>query len=655
MIGALTDHLWQSTLFVLAASLVAAALRRHGAHVRHAVWFIASVKFLLPFAWLMSLGGALPRLTPGVTKAIVPATSAVPDLPVAVDRLAQPFTSDVFTAALPSAAPAALPWTAFAAVAWACGFMVVVLLRVRQWRRIRAAVRASVPLPFAGPVPLRASPSLLEPGIVGVWHPVLLVPDGIERRLTPSQFRAVLEHEFCHVRRRDNLTSAIHMVVEAAFWFHPLVWWIGARMLVERERACDEQVLRRCGEPQAYAESILEVCKLYVESPLACVSGVTGSDLKRRIAAIMADRVGVPMKLTGKLVLTTVALLAIGLPLAAGVLTSPLRASAVTAASTAQVPMGAGAVAGPTFADAGTAEQATGSSPMFDVVSIKPCPGTRSKPVLPPSPSGGRRGGSPSAAETSPGHVYWDCVSLAQLIEQAYADRDHPLLNTTNRARPDSFQPRRVRGGPSWVENERFTIEAKAPLDVTSPALLGRQSRFLATLPTAMSQALRATLEDRFQLKVRRAREEQPMYAMTIAKNGLDRAGVRPTQPGDCLASEEYFATDPASRGALRICGRYRVAIGSWEFTGGTFEQLAEALSSSMDYFVLDRTGLDGAFNFTIEFEPVSADNPSGDGRFVRALERLGLRIEETRGSAEHLVIEHVQKPRPDGGESAGR
>ena len=77
------------------------------------------------------------------------------------------------------------------------------------------------------------------------------------------------------------------MIVEAMFWFHPLVWWIGVRLLEERERACDEKVLRPGNEPRDYAEGILNVCKLYVESPLVCMSGVTGSDLRKRIQAIL--------------------------------------------------------------------------------------------------------------------------------------------------------------------------------------------------------------------------------------------------------------------------------------------------------------------------------------------------------------------------------
>ena len=88
------------------------------------------------------------------------------------------------------------------------------------------------------------------------------------QRLTPAQFEGVVAHELCHIRRRDNLTASVHMVVEALFWFHPLVWWIGARMVEERERACDEAVLSLGSEPVEYAEGILSVCRSYLESPL---------------------------------------------------------------------------------------------------------------------------------------------------------------------------------------------------------------------------------------------------------------------------------------------------------------------------------------------------------------------------------------------------
>ena len=176
-------------------------------------------------------------------------------------------------------------------------------IRLRGWLRIRAAIRASSLIDIPGSVEIRASPGLLEPGVVGFFRPILLLPAGIVERLTPLQLQAVLAHEMCHVRRRDNLTSAIHMMVEAVFWFHPFVWFIGARMVEERERACDEAVLSLGGEPRDYAEGILSVCKLYVESPLVCVSGVTGANLKRRIEAIIANRTGQRLNRVKKFVL----------------------------------------------------------------------------------------------------------------------------------------------------------------------------------------------------------------------------------------------------------------------------------------------------------------------------------------------------------------
>lgn len=54
------------------------------------------------------------------------------------------------------------------------------------------------------------------------------------------------------------------MIVEAIFWFNPTVWWIGTRLLEERERACDETVLSLGNEPRVYAEAILNVCRVFV-------------------------------------------------------------------------------------------------------------------------------------------------------------------------------------------------------------------------------------------------------------------------------------------------------------------------------------------------------------------------------------------------------
>src|ERR1700744_4438335 len=136
-------------------------------------------------------------------------------------------------------------------------------------------------------MPVLASPSLMEPGLVGFLRPVLVVPETLPERLTRPEIDAILAHEISHFRRRDNLTAAIHMLVEALFWFHPLVWWIGARLIEEREQACDEAVVRAGHDRAAYARSLVESARLFLQSPLDCVAGASGSNLKMRVEAIM--------------------------------------------------------------------------------------------------------------------------------------------------------------------------------------------------------------------------------------------------------------------------------------------------------------------------------------------------------------------------------
>jgi len=308
MNAALAAHLWQSTWFAVAVGLLTLLFRRNRARVRFALWLCASMKFLVPFAPLIDFAR---QLAPPA-----PAPAFAEQLAI---RLAVP-AGPVARAA--AAVPPSTGWLAAAMVAlWAAGLATLALMRFRGWRRVRAALRASRSLAVEAAVPVRASAGLLEPGAVGVWRPVLLIPAGIEDRLTPAQFASVLAHELCHVRRRDNLTASVHMAVEALFWFHPLVWWVGARMMEERERACDEGVLSLGSEPKDYAEAILGVCRLYVESPLVCVSGVTGANLKRRVEAIMNQSIGESLNLAKKLLLTAAGIAAVAVPLVLGVLT----------------------------------------------------------------------------------------------------------------------------------------------------------------------------------------------------------------------------------------------------------------------------------------------------------------------------------------------
>lgn len=187
-----------------------------------------------------------------------------------------------------------------------------------RWLQIRRAVIGAAPLSLDAPIPVRSSPVLLEPGVVGLFRPVLLLPDGICERLTSQQLQTVLSHELSHVRRCDNLTAAIHMLVEALFWFHPLVWWLGDRLVVEREAACDEAVISAGGDREAYASALLTVCKFYLESRLRCAAGVAGADLKKRIDLIMTPRITHKLSVATKAMLAAAATAALLVPIVIG-------------------------------------------------------------------------------------------------------------------------------------------------------------------------------------------------------------------------------------------------------------------------------------------------------------------------------------------------
>lgn len=387
------NHLWQSTICAGAAWLLTLTLRRNRAAVRYSIWLAASAKFLIPFSLLISAGNRLGwRAAP-----------AEAQFPSVMDQIGQPFAMPAQVVGLAGEHPAAAVFPEILVGVWICGLAFAFINWFRLWRHIRAIQRTATPLSLRLPIPVFSSPARLEPGVFGIRKPVLLLPEGITQRLTPSQLDAVLTHELCHVRRRDNLTATIHMIVEGLFWFHPLVWWIRERLVEERERACDEEVLRAANDPQIYAEGILNVCKFYLASPLTIVSGVTGADLKLRIAAIVANRTADGLNFGRKTLLATVAIAVLAGPIAIGILYAP-TSYAQTHIETAP--------------------------PAFEAASVKP-----SRP-------GGAR-----TRSIEPGRITYLDTALSEFITMAYGLKRYQL------------------SGPDWILNgssERFDVVATA-------------------------------------------------------------------------------------------------------------------------------------------------------------------------------------------------
>jgi uncharacterized protein (TIGR03435 family) len=613
MIGAVTNHLWQSTLFAVAAGLLTVALRKNRAHVRFWLWFGASVKFFVPFAVLMSFGSRL-EWAPARKIAI---QIAAPAVSIAMEQIAQPFATTVPIAPTTRGTGDWIPIAILAV--WASGFAAIALFRFRVWLRIRAALRGAdtrvcrveIRLDafrparqiwdgeaFSIPVEIRFSPGLLEPGVVGIRRPILLLPEGIEDRLTPPQLEAVLAHELCHIRRRDNLFASIHMIVEAVFWFHPLVWWIGARLVEERERACDIEVLRLGSEPHVYAEGILNVCKLYVESPLVCVSGVTGADLKKRIEAIMTNCIVLKLNLAKKAALAFACIAALAMPIIVGMMRAP-----VTRAQSASAP---------------TAK--------FEVTSVKPCKDS--------APDAGRKGGGGGGPAASPGRLALPCRTTMDLIRAAYVQFANGKFNPVRRHV-------QIEGGPSWIDSDRYQIEAKAEGAPGGEMMRG-----------ALLQAL---LEDRFKLKIRRETREVPVYALSVGKVVPK---LQAAKEGGCIPLDMNHPPPPPEPGKPFpwLCGLLGRRPDAIEIHHTTMENLSEQFSILLDRDVINKTGIAGLFDIRVEVTPDELSAGPSDttppanqdyetGLIFAAIRKLGFKLESAKGPGQFLVIDHVERP----------
>ena len=634
----MANHLWQSTGFAAVAVLLVFALRANTARARYCLWLAASVKFLVPFSTLAAVGSSLGRW-------LVP-TTPVSRLPFAIEEMVQPF-APLQGAGLPAAASVPAPATASLLPAlllafWFCGFAAVLLYGWVRWRRVAAAVRASLPLtqgrevealrrlqcrkpttwgqafwPAMTPsgvisrasspaglstlpkptVSLVSSTAKLEPGVFGIFRPVLWLPAGIGDRLDDAELESILAHELCHVRRRDNLFAAIHMAVEAIFWFHPLVWWLGARLTEERERACDEEVVQMGGEPQIYAESILKVCEFYLASPVACAAGVTGGELKKRIEGIMTNGFARELSYGKKILLASAAILVLAGPIVVSLMNPPQgRAQS----------------------------ESGGAAPAFEAASVKSSPPGSTNGIRMRGPLSGGPGTS------DPGLLRCMNCTLADVVVKAYDIEKYQL------------------SGPDWLDTE-LLITAKVPAGATK-----EQFRLM----------LQNLLTERFKLALHREKKDVPGYALVVGKDGpklKESVEAEPAQapqgdrPKITLDKNLFPVIPPGYPASGIITLRNGDALFSTGAGKASMEQLALELTRQLSQPVADATGLKGKYDFVLYWAlelPTPPAAPGGElpvastplPTLSDALQKLGLKVERKRVPADVLVIDHIEK-----------
>ena len=572
----LANHLWQSTLFAAAAWLLTLALKRNRAAVRYWLWLAASVKFLVPFSFLIGIGSQLGwRSAPVVTQ---------PQFTTVMAEISRPFTITGEVSSLTSAPQATSELPLILLGVWLGGTILGIVFWVRLLRQIRIIERAATPLHLDLPIPVMSSSARLEPGVFGIYKPVLVLPAGITEHLTPAQLEAILAHELCHVRRRDNLTAAIHMMVEVIFWFHPLVWWIRTKLVSERERACDEEVVKAAGDPQVYAEGILNVCKFYVRTPVACVSGVTGADLKRRIEEIMARRAAHKLTYGRRILLAAAGFAAVAGPVSVGFLHVPQS----------------------------RAQSQAGKEPSFDVASVKPSP----------PPAGGRSAnykmsGGPGTKD--PSRFACENFDLAALIEMAY-DVPYYLLSA-----------------PAWTADTRFDIVAKVPEGTTKEQFRLMQQRLLIE---RFKLAVHREKKEMpvFELVVAKG---GPKLKDVSAAQPIQES-QEPATPRSMKTDPEGFPILPPGQTAYAITrGRARL-----RGTGETMEHFASTLAGQLHEPVIDRTGLKGKYDFILSWlvTDLPGDSDTAPTLFNALSNQLGLTLKRARGAVDMLVVDSVEK-----------
>jgi len=601
---AVKNHLWQSTLSASGAAALTLTLRKNHAGARYWVWLAASLKFLVPFSPLMALGSLLAASH----NSVVPQSAAY----VMMDEVSRPFTQTIVQQLNPIASvsthslwPLHLP--VLVAAIWAAGCFVVVFVWLASWRKVWMALRDSTPVTetrerralrevvdisgISAQIRMVSTPSALGPAVYGIHRPILIWPSNISSRLEDAQLQSILAHELCHVRRRDNLTAALHMLVQAIFWFHPLVWWLGSRLEMERERACDEDVLTFTDQPYIYAESILKICEYCVESPLPCISGVTGADLQRRIRQIMTGRAVAKLSLSKKVLFGAAGIAAVVVPILSGQVAQDRSQAALPATDPSPSSFSAVAQKNP-----GAAGAPRPRFEAFEVATIKPVA---------------------SEAKTSRFITFQGVnrfvvkdYTLKLLIAAAY-----------------NLNPKTISGGPDWIDSDHYDILALSPGDVR---------------PNHDEQMamLRRLLTDRFRLTFHSEQKEFSIYALEVAKNG-------PKLKISTLSADTPPVVGPG------VVYPQRIVLPARNATMGDFVSLLQR--AILDRPVVDSTELSGRYDFDLawapdetqfggELPPASGDAPSPP-LFEALQQQLGLKLEARKGLAPALVIDGVSKP----------
>ncbi|GGA77835.1 hypothetical protein GCM10011507_31350 [Edaphobacter acidisoli] len=184
-----------------------------------------------------------------------------------------------------------------------------------------------------------------------------------------------------------------------------------------------------------------------------------------------------------------------------------------------------------------------------------------------------------------------------------------------------AVHPKQIVDEPAWLGTAKFDIEGQADL---------------AGVPNLqqIQEMLQGLLRDRFGLKFHRDKRDLSIYAIKVAKGGPKMTRSPETSYG--LPSQ----TGHGHGGQIER-----------KFTNNSMSDFALGMQTYLDRPVVDETGLAGRYDFTLKWSPDNlpvSEPDAAPGIFTAVQEQLGLKLEATKGPADVLVIDHVERPSPN-------
>ena len=169
--------------------------------------------------------------------------------------------------------------------------------------------------PSRRPISLNSSTTVLMPIAIGLSRPVIVIPEMLSDYLTEAEFNQVLLHELAHVKRWDDWTNLFQKLAESIFFFFPAILWVGRRLNLEREIACDESVISQTGESRPYAICLAKLAELTVTTRrpgLAPAVIIGRKQVSRRIQLLLKyDRRSLPRFSRAGLIISLAVLLGV--------------------------------------------------------------------------------------------------------------------------------------------------------------------------------------------------------------------------------------------------------------------------------------------------------------------------------------------------------